>query len=908
MIGKKLANFEIVDHLGSGGMGDVYLAEDTKLGRRVALKLLPKEVAADSDRLARFEREARVLAALNHPNIAALYQLEQAGEIHFLVLEWVDGKPLDHLIPAEGVPLNTFFDLAIPLAEAVAAAHEKGIVHRDLKPRNILVSQEGRVKVLDFGIAKLRQESVEDLADQATQNLTADGQVVGTVPYMSPEQIKGDSVDSRSDLFSLGVVLYQLTVGRYPFKGPGSAELLASILRDDPTPVGQVREAVPPQLGRIIGHCLEKDPRRRFQSALDLQNALEDLRQQVELGEATSGSSRAPTVVESVSAPQTGGRAGRWVAALVALTVLGIAGLMVRDRLDRAAPGEQAAGGNTTVDQTGQPTRRLSQLTFGSELEEWPAWSPDGGMIVYTAERDGLMRLYLRVLEEDTVRPISEESFDQIQPAWTPDGRSLLYVQAATAGARLARSDVRGWFVSAGDVHLLDLQAGTHEKLIEEAFNPVMSRDGDRIAVDAEWAGPRRIWATDGRGRNPRQLTTDTSEAVTHTAPSWSPDGARVAYRRIQQTLSDIYVTDSSTDSTFAVTDDEYLDLDPVWSPDGRFIYFSSYRGGGLNIWRIPVTAEGRPDGAAEQMTTGPGDDLQLALDPTGRSLAFSVLRLNSDLWTLPVDPEIGTPRRGAESIVATTREESRGTWSNDGRFLAFNSDRGGSMNLWLLDLTTGESRQLTRGPGGDYQPHFSPDDRSLVFFSARSGNNDVWLLDLESEELSRLTDHPGLDINPFFSPDGESIAYMSDADGRLEVWLTNPEGDDRRRLSTEGASGHFIVWSDQGRSVVFRSGTGPQAKILRVDVASGESSRLRDISSGAHMSFSPDRTLILDVAGHKDLLVYPLDGGERSKIFAFDEPGVHVDYPVWSPDGTQIVFDRAVPQGSDIWLLEGLD
>jgi len=279
-IPERLAHYRLMEPLGAGGMGEVYLAEDTKLERRVAIKILPPNLASDPELLRRFEREARALAALNHPNIVTIYSVEEANGIHFLSIELVEGKTLAERIPAEGMALGPFFDLAVPLADSLAVAHQNGIIHRDLKPGNVMVSNDGRVKVLDFGLAKLRRDRVLAGEETAltTEQLTSEGRVFGTVAYMSPEQVNGKRLDARSDIFSLGVMLYEMTTGHRPFGGETSAELMSSILRDTPPPITEVRVDLPDHLGRILRRCLEKDPNRRCQSALDLRNELEDLK------------------------------------------------------------------------------------------------------------------------------------------------------------------------------------------------------------------------------------------------------------------------------------------------------------------------------------------------------------------------------------------------------------------------------------------------------------------------------------------------------------------------------------------------------------------------------------------------------------------------------------------------------
>jgi non-specific serine/threonine protein kinase len=282
-IPERLAHYRIMKPLGTGGMGEVYLAEDTKLKRRVAVKILPPQLAADPERLQRFEQEARALAALNHPNIVTIYSVEEADGIHFLAIELVDGVTLAEKIPDEGMPLGPFFDLSVSLVDSLAAAHESGIIHRDLKPGNVMVSQDDRVKVLDFGLAKLRRNHVfaDEESELSTDLLTGEGRVVGTVAYMSPEQLRGERLDPRTDIFSLGVLFYEMTTGIRPFQGDTSAELMSSILRDVPPPLSEIRRELPDHLGRILRRCLEKDTDRRYQTALDLRNELEDLRDEL---------------------------------------------------------------------------------------------------------------------------------------------------------------------------------------------------------------------------------------------------------------------------------------------------------------------------------------------------------------------------------------------------------------------------------------------------------------------------------------------------------------------------------------------------------------------------------------------------------------------------------------------------
>ncbi len=325
MVGKELNHYKILRELGRGGMGTVYAAEDTRLGRQVALKVLPEEVADDDERLRRFQREARAVAALNHPNIVVVHSVEESDGSHFITMELVEGRPLADVIPAGGLPLETFFDYGIALAEAISAAHESGITHRDLKPTNVMVTPEGRIKVLDFGLAKLAEPEVseEDVTQLQTASLTADGKIVGTAAFMSPEQAEGKAVDHRADIFALGILLFQMATGDRPFKGDSTISLLSSIIKDRAPAATELKPELPRHLARVISRCLEKNPEHRYQSAKDIRNELTGLRQEI-----ASGDTGAPPP-EVPSAPRSRGRVLAMVAA--GLAVIAALGYFFRD-------------------------------------------------------------------------------------------------------------------------------------------------------------------------------------------------------------------------------------------------------------------------------------------------------------------------------------------------------------------------------------------------------------------------------------------------------------------------------------------------------------------------------------------------------------------------------------------------
>ena len=480
-------------------------------------------------------------------------------------------------------------------------------------------------------------------------------------------------------------------------------------------------------------------------------------------------------------------------------------------------------------------------------------------------------------------------------------------MRAGESRLRLEPGDVFGSYSGAADVWAREIGSGRERRLIRNAFNPSFSPDGRRIAVDASWVGARRIWVTDAEGRNPLQLTSDSSEAVEHVRPRWSPDGKHVVFQNVDRTRFDVRTAEIASQKLQWVTNDLFLDVSPTWSPDGRFIFFSSPRSGGLNLWRIPVAADGRPTGRPEQVTAGAGQDLDVALSGDGQRLAFSILKQNANIWRMPLSPQTGDPAGPPQELIATTREDSRGAWSPSGEEIAFNSDRGGEMNIWIYRIADGTTRQLTRGPGGDFQPFWSPDGQKLVFFSSRSGNADIWVAGAASGAATQLTRGRATDVNPSFSPDGKWIGYQSDEGGRMELWVMDAEGRSPRQLTDEGAAGgHFVRWTPDSRFLYFRCLCGGRPQVMKVPLAGGDPETLPEISGGSHLSFSPDHARIIDVVGHKSVWVSPLDGGRPRLVFEFDDPGVRIDYPVWSPDGRWLLFDGFRPQGGDIWVMSG--
>ena len=420
MVRQSLGHYTIIRPIGSGGMGEVYAAEDPKLNRKVALKVLPEEMAAQPERVARFEREAKAVAGLDHPNIVTVHSVEEADGVRFITMQLVDGETLSDKIPKKGFSLEKFFDLAIPLADAISTAHEHGITHRDLKPANVMVTNEGRVKVLDFGLAKLREETAADGPTlDPNQPLTEEGKIVGTVAYMSPEQAEGKPVDHRSDIFSLGILLYEMATGERPFKGDTRISVISSIVKDTPTSVTELNTTLPRHFGRIIRRCLTKDVRGRYQTAADVRNELGELKRELSSGELESSAAGAQR------ASSGWGVARPWLVGALLVILIGVIDPFSLWRKGEARSGPDAIWSEHLPD---------TMYLWGGEGDEYRiggdgpsrvsmAWSPDGTSFVYASTDGNTSRLDLRrLVGEPTPIPGTEGGSS---PFFKPDGSEL---------------------------------------------------------------------------------------------------------------------------------------------------------------------------------------------------------------------------------------------------------------------------------------------------------------------------------------------------------------------------------------------------------------------------------------------------------------------------------------------------
>ena len=570
--GTELAHYKILEKIGAGGMGEVYLAHDTKLDRKIALKVLPLELAESEERRARFKREAKAIAALNHPNIVQVYSVEEADGVHFITMEHVTGKTLSAALPKHGFSLRQFLDLAIPLTQAAAAAHENGITHRDLKPDNIIVTKEGGIKVLDFGLAKPSTGvgSAASDSDLPTEQMTKEGRILGTVAYMSPEQAEGKSVDARSDVFALGVNFYEMLTGTRPFQGETPASTLSAVLKDEPRSLTELVPSLPRDIARIVKRCLAKDPSRRYQTTIDVRNELEELARALDSGE---------TMVDA--AASLGTPASRRVLSWIAVAGGGL--LVALWMTDIITTSFESAG---PVVPTFTNARQISSALG---VEDFPTWSADGQTLAYESNQTGNLEIWVQQIEGGV--PISrtpDSDSSNSNPSWSPDARNIAFVSSQETGRAY---------------HVMSALGGEARRVMATANDTMLFGAPQWLSGGAELAGV----AEDGTALEIFELATRQSRRLTLPVEakgtvdwSWSPDGRLLAYvdavSRPAQT-SRIWMMRLDDDQAFPVTEDGN-NWGPIWSRDGASLYFISNRGGAMDLWAREVDSERGPNGA----------------------------------------------------------------------------------------------------------------------------------------------------------------------------------------------------------------------------------------------------------------------------------------------------------------------
>ena len=846
--GYAIGNYEVLSFISRGGMGEVYLAQDKRLNRKVALKLLPGAFTKDNDRLRRFEQEARAASALNHPNIITIYEIFQADSTHVIATEFVEGETLRHRLGRSGLSLAEALNIAIQVADALAAAHKAGIIHRDIKPENVMLRPDGYVKILDFGLAKLSEETTGAIAAEAPtmQVRTGSGFVLGTAGYMSPEQARALVVDNRSDIFSLGAVMYEMLTRRKPFEGETPSDTLAAILKTEPAPLQHLVPQLPAELVRIINKSLRKDREERYQVVKDLWLDLKALKQELEFQakldrsvptedgdglvstmgrvHSTAADTRvAPTetrsaintITESLSIELKRHKIGVAVVLAILLAVLGLGAFGIYKLANR--PPEVGAFQNI----------HLARLTNSGDVIDVTI-SPDGKYIVYVRSDRNNQSLWIRQVStanDKEIVPPSPVGFFGI--TFSPDGNDLYYALKTN--------------LDAGTLYRIPTLGGLPVKVLEQIDAPIsFAPDGKRfVLVRGNYPNPGEsaLVIANVDGSNERVLAVsrrpDRLSPIFFTGPSWSPDGKLIAATVMTSFRVNNVVLFSVEDGKQQV-----LTREP-WSFASRVQWLSDMSGllvvagDGVNNSQHWILSY--PDGEKRRVTNDLSAYRVISTTAEGRKLATIQVDGLINVWVAPEGDAAKAVRLPTGNVGFYAAAGNNLSWTSDNRVLLM-SNEGGVPDIWIADPSGGNRKQLTTKGGSS--PIATPDGKHIVFVSGRDGGVAIWRMNMDGSNPVRLTNGP-FDVFPSVTPDGKTIVYIDNGGAKPTMWKISIDGGTPVQLSDQLASSAVVSPDGKQLAYSYPESPDPFAPPNRLAVVN-----FADLTPIASFSFGPSSTV----------------------------------------------------------------
>jgi serine/threonine protein kinase len=938
-----LSHYRIVSKIGAGGMGEVYLAEDPRLRRKVALKVLPPEFTNDKQRLRRFEQEAQTASALNHPNIVTIYEVGAEDGLNFIVTEFIDGQTLRQKMRAGLLPLNEALDIAQQATGALVAAHEAGIVHRDIKPENIMVRPDGLAKVLDFGLAKSSAPAMGEIDQEAqtiAQRLTKPGMIMGTLHYMSPEQVRGLPLDARSDIFSLVAVIYEMLTGQGPFDRPTKGDVIAAILTETAPPLSQVKQGVPPELQRILAKGLQKDKENRYQTSKDLLIDIKSLTRELEF---TSQMGRTNEVATHRTRPITARRFSL-VQALAGVLVasLGI-GAVWWFAFKRNAPTE------TLLPSSLKTAEVFSWRSTPGELYSIGSFSPDGMKVAMVSTTSGTRNIQVKQASANAP-PVqtTKDEFNNAHPIWSPDGEEIAFFSTRGNQQGIWRIPYLGGSptliktVEAGDTRprywsktgvlyyqakqnlfALEMKSGQTTQLTNfdattATGNSIsISPDEKRIAYITSAGELWSLWTVPAHGGAPRVIVNGATE-IRNTV--WHSDSRRLLYNALVDGVFQIFITDVDGNKPVQITfgDKDSLALDV--SKDGAKILYGSSKEE-ADVWGVNLAK------ADEfSLTSDINSELWPNVSPNGKTVAFQSIRnlsqgdnlFSGAILTKPTDSDAPPTQLVTNGFLPT--------WSPDGSQLAFMRVVGDAGNVWTIKATGGEEKQLTTNgvtlvqitalPYNRVQASYiswSPDSNRIAYVANRSGASNVWLVSADGSNDAQLTNNSDagvLLLCPLWSSDGKRIAYTSKLNKIVEgkpnygVWVLEVETKVARVVLQSESFLRLLGWSEDEQGLVLAAVKGrvgvalTEVSLVEITFASAEQRNLGTQPSTYlyNIHLSPDRRTIAFVSnqdGKDNIWIIPSRGGAAKTLTANKDARLYFSSLAWTPDGKTIFFGK---------------